>query len=100
GVLSNGCRLVRRIVFGVMKLRITDSLPGTGRLVSDELLAPTRIYVRSIQILLEAVEVKGMAHVTGGGVTGNIPRVLPQGCRARPVASSGTPPPVIEAPPG
>jgi phosphoribosylformylglycinamidine cyclo-ligase len=83
GLHSNGYSLVRRIVFDVMKLGVADPLPGTGRLVMDELLTPTRIYVRSIQTLLETVEVRGMAHVTGGGVTGNIPRVLPQGCRAR-----------------
>ena len=96
GLHSNGYSLVRRIVFEVMKLRVTDRLPGTGRLVADELLEPTRIYVRSIQTLLETVEVRGMAHVTGGGVTGNIPRVLPPGCRARLVRSSWSPPAVFE----
>jgi len=96
GLHSNGFSLVRRIVFDVMKLRVTDPLPGTGRLVADELLTPTRIYVRSIQTLLETVEVRGMAHVTGGGVTGNIPRVLPHGCRARLVRSSWSPPAVFE----
>jgi phosphoribosylformylglycinamidine cyclo-ligase len=96
GLHSNGYSLVRRIVFDVMKLRVTDALPGTGRLVADELLTPTRIYARSIQTLLETVEVRGMAHVTGGGVTGNIPRVLPQGCRARLVRSSWSPPAVFE----
>jgi phosphoribosylformylglycinamidine cyclo-ligase len=95
GLHSNGYSLVRRIVFEVMKLRVTDRLPGTGRLVADELLEPTRIYVRSIQTLLETVEVRGMAHVTGGGVTGNIPRVLPHGCRARLVRSSWSPPAVF-----
>jgi phosphoribosylformylglycinamidine cyclo-ligase len=96
GLHSNGYSLVRRIVFDVMKLHVTDTLPGTGRLVADELLTPTRIYVRSIQTLLETVEVRGMAHVTGGGVTGNIPRVLPHGCRARLVRSSWSPPAVFE----
>jgi len=96
GLHSNGFSLVRRIVFELMKLRVTDPLPGTGRLVADELLTPTRIYVRSIQTLLETVEVRGMAHVTGGGVTGNIPRVLPHGCRARLVRSSWSPPAVFE----
>ena len=96
GLHSNGYSLVRRIVFDVMKLRVTDALPGTGRLVADELLTPTRIYARSIQTLLETVEVRGMAHVTGGGVTGNIPRVLPQGCRARLMRNAWTPPPVFE----
>ena len=96
GLHSNGFSLVRRIVFDVMKLRVTDPLPGTGRLVADELLTPTRIYVRSIQTLLETVDVRGMAHVTGGGVTGNIPRVLPAGCRARLVRSSWSPPAIFE----
>ncbi|PYN87169.1 MAG: phosphoribosylformylglycinamidine cyclo-ligase [Candidatus Rokuibacteriota bacterium] len=96
GLHSNGYSLVRRIVFDVMRLRVTDPLPGTGRLVADELLMPTRIYARSIQTLLEAVEVRGMAHVTGGGVTGNILRVLPHGCRARLVRSSWSPPAVFE----
>jgi phosphoribosylformylglycinamidine cyclo-ligase len=96
GLHSNGYSLVRRIVFDVMKLRVTDPLPGTGRLVAEELLVPTRIYVRSIQTLLETVEVRGMAHVTGGGVTGNIPRVLPHGCRARLVRSSWSAPAVFD----
>jgi phosphoribosylformylglycinamidine cyclo-ligase len=96
GLHSNGYSLVRRIVFDVMKLRVTDPLPGTGRLVAEELLTPTRIYVRSIQTLLETVEVRGMAHVTGGGVTGNIPRVLPHGCRARLVRSSWSVPAVFD----
>jgi phosphoribosylformylglycinamidine cyclo-ligase len=96
GLHSNGYSLARRIVFDVLKLRATDTLPGTGRTVADELLTPTRIYVRSIQRLLETVEVKGMAHVTGGGLTGNIPRVLPHGCRARLVRSAWSTPPVFD----
>ena len=96
GLHSNGFSLIRRIVFDVMKLRVSDPMPGTGRLVADELLEPTRIYVRSIQTLLETIEVRGMAHVTGGGVTGNIPRVLPLGCRARLVRSTWSPPAVFD----
>lgn len=96
GLHSNGYSLARRIVFDVLKLRVTDALPGTGRTVADELLTPTRIYVRSIQRLLETIEVRGMAHVTGGGLTGNIPRVLPHGCRARLVRSSWSSPPVFD----
>ncbi len=82
GLHSNGYSLARRIVFDVLKLGIDSPLPGTGRTVADELLEPTRIYARAVQALLEAVEVRAMAHVTGGGLTGNLPRVLPQGCRA------------------
>jgi len=82
GLHSNGYSLARRIVFDVMKLGLDAELPGTGRLVVDELLEPTRIYAAAVAKLLETVDVHAMAHVTGGGITGNLPRVLPQGCRA------------------
>ena len=97
GLHSNGFSLVRRIVFDVMQLGVFDLFPGTGRSVGDELLEPTRIYVRSIQKLLESVEVRAMAHITGGGLTGNVPRVLPPGCRARIVRGSWSVPAVFEA---
>jgi len=96
GLHSNGFTLVRRIVFDVMRLGVFDPLPGTDRSVADELLEPTRIYARSIQKLLESVEVRAMAHVTGGGLTGNVPRVLPQGCRARIFRDSWSMPAVFE----
>jgi phosphoribosylformylglycinamidine cyclo-ligase len=96
GLHSNGFSLVRRIVFDEMRLSVSDPFPGTGRSVADELLEPTRIYVRSIQKLLEAVDVRAMAHVTGGGLTGNVPRVLPPGCRARIARSSWSVPVVFE----
>ena len=96
GLHSNGFSLVRRIVFDEMRLGVSDPFPGTGRSVADELLEPTRIYVRSIQKLLEVVDVRAMAHVTGGGLTGNVPRVLPPGCRARIVRSSWSVPAVFE----
>jgi phosphoribosylformylglycinamidine cyclo-ligase len=83
GLHSNGYSLARRIVFDVMKLGVGAVLPGTGRTVADELLEPTRIYVKPVLELLTHVSVHAMAHVTGGGITGNLPRVLPDGCRAR-----------------
>ncbi len=96
GLHANGFTLVRRIVFDVMRLGVFDPLPGTDRSVADELLEPTRIYARSIQKLLESVEVRAMAHVTGGGLTGNVPRVLPQGCRVRIFRDSWSMPAVFE----
>ncbi len=96
GLHSNGFTLVRRIVFDVMRLGVFDPLPGTDRSVADELLEPTRIYARAIQKLLETVEVRAMAHVTGGGLTGNVPRVLPQGCRVRIFRNSWSMPAVFE----
>ena len=76
GLHSNGYTLARRIVFDVMKLTVDAMLPGTGRTVADELLTPTRIYAKPVRALLERVEVRAMAHVTGGGLPGNLPRVL------------------------
>ena len=83
GLHSNGYSLARRIVFDVMKLGVDSTLPGTGRTVGEELLEPTRIYVKPVLELLGRVSAHAMAHVTGGGITGNLPRVLPAGCRAR-----------------
>ena len=82
GLHSNGYSLARRVVFDVMKLSPEARLPGTTRAVVDELLEPTRIYVKPVLETLRQCEVHGMANVTGGGITGNLPRVLPEGCRA------------------
>jgi phosphoribosylformylglycinamidine cyclo-ligase len=82
GLHSNGYSLARRIVFDVLRLAVDAPFPGTGRTVADELLEPTRIYVASVLRLLKEVDVHAMAHITGGGLPGNIPRVLPEGCRA------------------
>lgn len=95
GLHSNGYSLARRIVFEVMGLGLEDELPGTARSVVEELLEPTRIYVRPVRTLLERVDVHAMAHVTGGGLPGNLPRVLPAGCRAVLHRRAWTVPPVF-----
>src|SRR5439155_660582 len=82
GLHSNGYTLARRIVFDVMKLTVDALLPGTGRTVGDELLTPTRIYAKPVLALLPRAEVHAMGHVTGGGLPGDLPRVLPEGCGA------------------
>ena len=98
GLHSNGYTLARRIVFDVLGLGVGDQFPGTGRTVADVLLEPTRIYVHAVQALLaEEVEVHAMAHVTGGGLPGNVPRVLPAGCRARIRRAAWRVPGVFEA---
>jgi phosphoribosylformylglycinamidine cyclo-ligase len=81
GLHSNGYSLARRIVFQVLGLRVDAMLPGTGRTVADELLEPTRIYAAAVRAALAADAVTAMANITGGGLTGNVPRVLPDGCR-------------------
>ncbi len=85
GLHSNGYSLVRNICFKQAKLKMTDVLDELdGAALGDVLLEPTRIYVRSIIKLLSQYKVKrivhGMAHITGGGLVGNIPRVLPKDC--------------------
>jgi len=82
GLHSNGYSLARKLVFERMGLAIDSELTGTGRTVAEELLTPTRIYIRSILNLLKDHTINGIAHITGGGLLENIPRILPKGCRA------------------
>jgi phosphoribosylformylglycinamidine cyclo-ligase len=95
GLHSNGYSLVRRVVFERAKLSLTDELPGCGRSVVDELLEPTKIYSELILNLLKDLRISGMCHVTGGGIPGNLPRVLPQGVQARIIRGSWEVPPVF-----
>jgi phosphoribosylformylglycinamidine cyclo-ligase len=95
GLHSNGYSLARRIVFERLGLGLDAALPGTGRTVVDELLEPTRIYAGAVRALLGAVDVHAMAHITGGGLPGNVLRVLPVGCRARIALDRWTVPPVF-----
>jgi len=86
GLHSNGYSLVRRVVFQHAGLKLDDYVPELGRTVGEELLEPTRIYVRPILEVLRHYPVKrrvirGLAHITGGGLLDNVPRVLPPGCR-------------------
>jgi phosphoribosylformylglycinamidine cyclo-ligase len=86
GLHSNGYSLVRKVVFEHAGLKVSDFIPELGRTVGEELLEPTRIYVRPLKNVLEHYPVKrrvvrGLAHITGEGLPGNIPRVLPPGRR-------------------
>ncbi len=82
GLHTNGYSLARQVIFQTAGLRPEAILPGTRRTVADLLLAVHRSYLRPVRALMEAVAVRGMAHITGGGLYDNIPRVLPDGCRA------------------
>ena len=87
GLHSNGFSLARHICFKQEKLKSTQKLDNLdGQRIGDVLLEPTRIYVKPIIKLLSGYKVKkvvhGMAHITGGGLVGNIPRVLPSNCNA------------------
>jgi phosphoribosylformylglycinamidine cyclo-ligase len=82
GAHSNGYSLVRSIM-EVSKVDPLVPLPGTNAPLRDLVLAPTRIYVKPVLKLMESVNIKAMAHITGGGLTENIPRVLPEGLMAQ-----------------
>jgi phosphoribosylformylglycinamidine cyclo-ligase len=87
GLHSNGFTLARGICFKQQKMNITDVVTELdGAILGDVLLEPTRIYVRSIVKLLSQYKVKkivhAMAHITGGGLPGNVPRMLPKNCNA------------------
>jgi phosphoribosylformylglycinamidine cyclo-ligase len=97
GLHSNGYTLAREAIFGRMGLKLGDPIPGVGRRVVDELLEPTRIYVKPVLGLLREVRVRAMAHITGGGITENLPRVLPGGRRARIDPSACPVPPIFTA---
>lgn len=80
GVHSNGFSLVRKLLLEDAGYALTDKLPElNGEVLGDVLLTPTKLYVKPVLSLLEQVDVKGMAHITGGGFIENIPRVLPEG---------------------
>lgn len=79
GAHSNGYSLIRKLI---EKSGIDMESDFHGRKFKDVVMTPTKLYVKSILALLEAMPVKGMAHITGGGITENIPRVLPEGLTA------------------
>ncbi|MCD5390309.1 phosphoribosylformylglycinamidine cyclo-ligase [candidate division NPL-UPA2 bacterium] len=96
GLHSNGYSMVRKILFEEKGLSVKDRLPEIEESVGAELLKPTRIYVRPILGLLQKFEIRGIAHITGGGMVGNIPRILPEGCQAVIRKSSWEVPPIFE----
>ena len=82
GAHTNGYTLARRIVFDQLRLGPDDPFPTTGRSVADELLEAHRSYVRPLLPLVEGELVHALAHITGGGIPGNLPRVLGPGLGA------------------
>lgn len=82
GLHSNGYSLARKLVFDCLGLSIDSPFPGSSQTVAEVLLTPTKIYVRSVLNLLKDFKINGIAHITGGGLLENVPRVLPRGCQA------------------
>jgi phosphoribosylformylglycinamidine cyclo-ligase len=95
GLHTNGYSLARKICFDVAKLDCGDPMPGVDRTVGEALLEPHRSYATIIRVLMKIVTVKGMAHITGGGITDNLPRALPQGMGADIDLGTWTAPPIF-----
>jgi len=82
GLHTNGYSLARRIAFDIAGLRVDSHVPELGVTVGEALLEPHRSYLPVIKPLLASGLIKGMAHITGGGITDNLPRIFPRGTAA------------------
>jgi phosphoribosylformylglycinamidine cyclo-ligase len=95
GLHTNGYTLARKVLFEVLGLRVDTEVPELGTTVGAALLAPHRAYLSALEPLLERRKVHALAHITGGGFAGNIPRVLPDGLGARVRKSAWSVPPLF-----
>ena len=95
GLHTNGYSLARRIVFDEMKLTVGSHVPELGKTVGEALLEPHRSYLHMVKPVLDYGNVKAMAHITGGGITDNLPRVLPHGTAAVVDANAWSVPPLF-----
>jgi len=82
GLHSNGYSLVRKLLFDIKGYRPGRRLKELDCTIGDELLKPTRIYVKNVLRVIRSFGIKGIAHITGGGITENLPRILPEGLQA------------------
>jgi phosphoribosylformylglycinamidine cyclo-ligase len=97
GLHTNGYTLARKIVFDVMQLDPAEALPGDGRTVADALLAVHRSYLPALERPLAEGWVSALAHITGGGLVDNLPRVLPEGLGAAIELGSWPVPPLFRS---
>jgi phosphoribosylformylglycinamidine cyclo-ligase len=96
GLHTNGYSLARKIVFEAMKLDVATHVAELGATVGDALMRTHRSYLRDVQPLLATGVIKGMAHITGGGLTENTPRMLPEGTSVEIDCASWTVPPLFQ----
>lgn len=82
GLHSNGYSLARKIVFETLGKKPSSKVAGWDKSAGETLLTPTRIYVKPVLSLMKKVTIRSLAHITGGGVQGNVPRTLPKGVEA------------------
>lgn len=83
GIHSNGYSLVRKLFFEVLDMKTTDYVEQLEKTLGEELITPTKIYVKPILGLLKEIKVSGICHITGGGFYENIPRILPENVDAK-----------------
>lgn len=95
GLHTNGYSLARKICFEVAELEASSPMPGTGKSLGEALMAPHREYAKVMQVVTRIVNVRGMVHITGGGITDNLPRVLPDGLGAEIDLESWKIPPIF-----
>jgi len=96
GLHTNGYSLARRIAFEIAGLRVDSFVPDLGRTIGAALLEPHRSYLPVIKPLLSSGVIKGMAHITGGGITDNLPRIFPEGTAAEIDRSAWQVPPIFQ----
>jgi phosphoribosylformylglycinamidine cyclo-ligase len=95
GLHTNGYTLARRVLFDKLGHKVDTEVPELGTTVSKALLAPHVSYLGALEPLIERKKIRALAHITGGGFQGNIPRVLPQGLAAKVRKGSWTVPPLF-----
>jgi len=96
GLHSNGYSLARRVLLEDGGLTVKSQISDLDQPLGEVLLTPTRIYAKQILALAADYPIKGIAHITGGGLTENLPRILPKGCRARVHRSAWPVPPIFQ----
>lgn len=96
GLHSNGYSLARKVLLERARLKLSARVAELGCKLGDELLRPTRIYVKTALELFERFQIKGLANVTGGGVIENLPRVMPMKLHAKLRRAAWTVPPIFE----
>ncbi len=96
GLHSNGYSLARKVFFDAAKFKVDTYVPELGTTIGEELLKPTKIYVKAFSALKDRMNVHGMAHITGGGIVGNVPRIIRDGLTAVIKENSWPMPPVFD----
>jgi phosphoribosylformylglycinamidine cyclo-ligase len=96
GLHANGYSLVRHVLLDQAGWSLERQTPELGRSLGEELLTPTRVYARPLLEALAAAEVHALSHITGGGLAGNLARVVPEGLKAVVDRSTWTPPAIFE----